>query len=334
MTQNINKSTSTLERNTKRVAELENQRELDDTEKSTLVTLFGPDYMEDIDDLEDEKDEDEEYFSQYEDEDEEDENEEEDYDDDYDEMEICSQSQSPSPPPKPQAQAPSREISQGKRPKIPISTDPLEKTCVEKDPLPAGYIFVRRGDVYITRHCRSKTKDSKRIVYLVYDSKGKRTLGIRVPKEIYHSVCSDATETASSRADAVKVRDERDLTRSRKLLLAQFPKMPPSTLDKVLQHAFLKGSGRVGRSTKRSDERKAELAIEAHIRHLHTPYEKLLEEGMDREKAREKVWDAVQEVKAAWGGQRRDGPLPSKRMKRKRRVRSSGRKATKKAKKK
>ncbi|GAD94265.1 conserved hypothetical protein [Paecilomyces variotii No. 5] len=323
MSQNVNKSTSTLE-NTKPVAELDSQRVLNDIEKkNTLVSLFGPSYLEHMDDLEDEED-DEEDFTEFEDEEDEEDN------DDKDEMEISLPSQSPAP----QAQPQSRQTSQRKRVKIPISTDPLEKTCIEQDPLPAGYMFVHRGDVYITRHCRSRTKDSKRIVYLVYDNKGKRTLGIRVPKAIYHSVRSDATATASSRADAVKVRDERDLTRSRKLLLNQFPKIPPSSLEKVLEHAFLKGSGRVGRSTKRSDERKAELAVEAHIRHLHTPYEKLLDEGMDREQARKKVWDAVQEVKAAWGGEKRDGPLPSKRMKRKRRVKSSKGKAAKKVKKK
>ncbi|KAJ9193872.1 hypothetical protein DTO164E3_7630 [Paecilomyces variotii] len=288
-----------MKRDTKPVVDLEKPRTSDDLNKDTLVNLFGPDYLEELEDLDEE--------------------------DDFEEEEEEVQTSSPSPPPQP---------SQPKRVKIPISTDPLEKTCIEKDPLPAGYIFVRRGDVYITRHCRSKTKDSKRTVYLVYDAKGKRTLGIRVPKDIYHSVRSDAVATASSRADAVKVRDERDLARSRKLLLAQFPKMPPSSLERILEHAFLKGSGRVGRSTKRSDERKAELAVEAHIRHLHTPYEELLDQGMQRDQARDRVWDAVQEVKAAWGGQRRDSPLPSKRIKRKRRTKAPGTKVAKKAKKK
>ncbi|KAJ9404340.1 hypothetical protein DTO045G8_7949 [Paecilomyces variotii] len=293
---------NTLKRDTKPVTDLEKPRTSDDLDKDTLVSLFGPDYLEELEDLD-----------------------EEDEEDDFEEEEEEVQTSSPSPPPQP---------SQPRRVKIPISTDPLEKACIEKDPLPAGYIFVRRGDVYITRHCRSKTKDSKRTVYLVYDAKGKRTLGIRVPKDIYHSVRSDAVATASSRADAVKVRDERDLARSRKLLLAQFPKMPPSSLERILEHAFLKGSGRVGRSTKRSDERKAELAVEAHIRHLHTPYEELLDEGMQRDQARDRVWDAVQEVKAAWGGQRRDSPLPSKRIKRKRRTKAPGTKVAKKAKRK
>jgi hypothetical protein len=109
--------------------------------------------------------------------------------------------------------------------------------------------------------------------------------------------------------------------------------MPPSSLEKILEHAFLKGLGRVGRSTTRSDERKAELAVEAHIRHLHTKYEELLDSGIERDQARDKVWDAVQDVKAAWGGKRRESPLPTKRTKRKKRIKTSRGKVTKKAKK-
>lgn len=71
---------------------------------------------------------------------------------------------------------------------IPVSDDPLEKVClscinveehstkhgtqniVEQVPMPDGYILVPKGDVYITRHCRSKTKESEQIVYVVYVS--------------------------------------------------------------------------------------------------------------------------------------------------------------------
>lgn len=34
--------------------------------------------------------------------------------------------------------------------------------------MPDGYVLVPKGDVYITRHCRSKTKESDQIVYVVY----------------------------------------------------------------------------------------------------------------------------------------------------------------------
>ncbi|KAK4868434.1 hypothetical protein LT330_007156 [Penicillium expansum] len=185
---------------------------------------------------------------------------------------------------------------------IPVSDDPLEKNIVEQVPLPNGYVLVPKGDVYITRHCRSKTKESERIVYVVYNRTGKRTLGIRVPKEIYTEVLESAAETKESRANAVQVRDARDLSKSRELLKNEFPLMPKESLKIVLEHAFLKGSGRVGRTAMISDEKKTLLAVEAHIRHVHTPYEKLLEEGVSRKDAREQVWSTIQAVERAWQG--------------------------------
>lgn len=44
------------------------------------------------------------------------------------------------------------------------------QNCVERQPLPAGYVFVPKGDVYITRHCRSQTKEAQQVVYVVYVS--------------------------------------------------------------------------------------------------------------------------------------------------------------------
>lgn len=78
--------------------------------------------------------------------------------------------------------------------------------------------------------------------------------------------------------------------------------MPPATLDIVMDHAFLKGSGRVGRTGMTTDKRKASLAVEAHIRHTHTPYDSLLDGGMERSDARKKVWPTVKAIKKSWEG--------------------------------
>ncbi|KAF9887393.1 hypothetical protein FE257_010248 [Aspergillus nanangensis] len=185
---------------------------------------------------------------------------------------------------------------------LPPSSDPLERNCFERQPMPDGYVFVPRGDVYITRHCRVKTKESQRMVYLVYDKSGKRTSGIRVPSEIYDSVLVSAAETAGSRASAVQHRDQRELAQSRALLRTQFPLMPEPDLDQILSHAFHKGSGRVGRTTQKTDAQKASLAVEAHIRHTHTPYETMLDAGVDRVDARKAVWDSIKAIKSTWEG--------------------------------
>ena len=46
------------------------------------------------------------------------------------------------------------------------------------------------------------------------------------------------------------------------------------------------------------------LSAVAHIRHRHTDYDELLEEGYDREAARHFVLDRTNEVLARWGGRR------------------------------
>lgn len=123
-----------------------------------------------------------------------------------------------------------------------------------------------------------------------------------MPEEIYTEVLESAAATKETRASAVQMRDAKDLSKSRELLKTEFPLMPKETLKIVLEHAFLKGSGRVGRTAMISDEKKTLLAVEAHIRHVHTPYEKLLEEGVSRKHAREQVWSTIQAVERAWQG--------------------------------
>ncbi|KAJ5286605.1 hypothetical protein N7478_002291 [Penicillium angulare] len=196
---------------------------------------------------------------------------------------------------------------------LPPSDDPLEENIFEREPMPQGYVFVPKGSVYITRHCRSNTKESKKVVFVIYqcpppcidkeqDKAAKRTLGIRVPREIHENVSEQEALTSQRRSDAVDARDSKTISRARDLLLEEFPLMPRDSLKVILDHAFLKGSGRVGRTSMTTDKRKASLAVEAHIRHMHTPYESLLDDGVDRSDAREKVWPIVKAIKKTWEG--------------------------------
>ncbi|KAH8433513.1 DUF2293 domain-containing protein [Aspergillus melleus] len=185
---------------------------------------------------------------------------------------------------------------------LPPSTKPFEENCFKQMPMPEEYVFVPKGDVYVTRHCRSKTKESERTVYVVYENDGKYPLGLRVPSDIHSAVLESAAATADSRASAVKLRDEKELAHSRKILRSEFPLMPVESLDTVLDHAFCKGSGRVGRTSQIEDESKAAMAVEAHIRHTHTPYEEMLRAGTNRDVARRQVWDKVHTIMEAWQG--------------------------------
>ncbi|KAJ5226480.1 hypothetical protein N7468_007705 [Penicillium chermesinum] len=158
-----------------------------------------------------------------------------------------------------------------KRKSLPKTHDPLEQAY--------GYVFVPKGDVYITRHCRRKTKESNQVIYSVWDREGAQRIGLRVPAAVHSEVTRLAGLTARKRARAVEARDARFISQSRKLLQTHFPLMPNDTVNVILGHAFLKGSGRVGRTSTCSDRHKVHLAVEAHIRHRLTAYDALLASG-------------------------------------------------------
>ncbi|EGE85736.1 hypothetical protein BDDG_08681 [Blastomyces dermatitidis ATCC 18188] len=181
----------------------------------------------------------------------------------------------------------------------------LEAIRTESEGPPPDYVFVPKGDVYITRNCRSLSHEAKQTVYTVYNPKTQRTLGLYIPSQIHDTVTKAAANTLPARARAVAQKDARDTSKARALLRAQFPAMPAETLETVLGHAFLKGSRRVGRSGKvASEEVKVGLAVDAHIRHVHTEYERLLRDGVQREEARKRVWGAVRRVRELWEGKR------------------------------
>lgn len=125
-------------------------------------------------------------------------------------------------------------------------------------------------------------------------------IGIGVPHHIHKEVEELADVTCKARAKAVQARDAKYLSHSEDLLRTLFPMMPDETVNTILNHSFLKGSGRVGRTATTGDKRKATLAVEAHIRHKHTPYESLLAAGTDRKDAREIVWPDIQATKKKW----------------------------------
>lgn len=111
-------------------------------------------------------------------------------------------------------------------------------------------MFVPRGDPYVTRHCKSRSKDAASTVYIVYvcqfslslsllhelaltslslqDKKERDKLGIRVHKDIYKDVTKAAQQTAENRAAAVQARDVRDQRKARLVLNETFPNMSPN----------------------------------------------------------------------------------------------------------
>jgi hypothetical protein len=83
-----------------------------------------------------------------------------------------------------------------------------------------------------------------------------------------------------------------------------FPAMPKGREKAIAQHACLKYSGRVGRSSSAKDleDGAVRLAVIAHVRHTETKYDELLMQGIERADARVEIRGSVDKVLAAWQG--------------------------------
>ncbi|KAL2155776.1 hypothetical protein VTH82DRAFT_518 [Thermothelomyces myriococcoides] len=170
------------------------------------------------------------------------------------------------------------------------------------EPMPKGYRFVPKGNVYITKNCRKKTHEAGKTLYVVVDKSGK-PLGLRCPAYIHNLVMSENKASASLRAMRVRKRDAVIRENFKKALLNLFPGIPRKDLLQILNHSLKKHSRRVGRTSKVSLQDRVKLAVRAHIRHAHTEYDQLLRRGASREAAREQVWGRLNEVARSWGGQ-------------------------------
>lgn len=176
----------------------------------------------------------------------------------------------------------------------------MSEAKVPKGSLPSGYSFVPKGNVFITSNCRKMTQASGRPVYVVIDAKNHQ-IGLGVPTQVYVGVQLKEMDTRAERAANVLKRDEGIAKGFQKEILSIFPQIPSKALHNVLKIALEKGKGKVGRTGKLDAQRKARLAVWAHVRHCETDYDALLRNGVPREDARQQVEAKIKEVYKAWG---------------------------------
>jgi hypothetical protein len=88
----------------------------------------------------------------------------------------------------------------------------------------------------------------------------------------------------------------------KKEIAGLFPGCPPRDVAEIAAHTAARGSGRVGRTAagRSMDEGALTAAVAAAIRHRRTNYDELLALGLDRDAARERVRDQVEEILADW----------------------------------
>jgi hypothetical protein len=180
-------------------------------------------------------------------------------------------------------------------------------TCADLDHL----IFLPAGDAALTR--RSRKYSTLAAVVLKWSRARKRyeRQGLLVETEALEQAevecLADSEARARRRERAAERRAEVDrqyVERFSARVRELFPGCPTDREVTIAEHACLKYSGRVGRSAaaKDLDENAVRLAVLAHIRHVETPYDTLLAQGIERWDARAQVDRVVDRVLTDWAG--------------------------------
>jgi hypothetical protein len=187
-----------------------------------------------------------------------------------------------------------------------------DKTALCLDCADLGHLeFLPSGDAALTR--RASKHSAKKAVVVKWSRARKRyeRQGTLVePKAIEKAeaeCAADAPERAKRRAEAAVVREADDrayIAAFARAIRKQFPNCPPDDEKTIAAHACEKYSGRVGRSAgaKEFDPAKVRAAVVAHVRHVHTEYDRLLLGGIPRRDARDRIGERVCGILSRWGG--------------------------------
>lgn len=182
---------------------------------------------------------------------------------------------------------------------------PLCMSCADL----AHLVFLPSGDAALTR--RAGKYSGLRAVLVRFSRSRKRyeRQGILVEEP----ALARAERECLADADARERERERRAVREQRLdagyrarfaarVAELFPGCPPDAAVSIAEHACLKHSGRIGRTAaaKELDADAVELAVRAHVRHVHTRYDELLGDGLDRHAARSAVADQVDAVLRKW----------------------------------
>lgn len=177
--------------------------------------------------------------------------------------------------------------------------------CADLDHL----VFLPSGDAAMTRRAKKASRLSAVVVRWSRSRRRYERQGILAEVEAVvraeQECLSDAELRARRRERDVARRadeDERFDANFAAAISTLFPGCPTDRAEKIARHAAVRGSGRVGRSAagRALDPDAVRLAVAAAVRHLDTDYDELLMSGVDRETARGRVRERVNDVLSVW----------------------------------
>ncbi|NUM55709.1 MAG: DUF2293 domain-containing protein [Candidatus Hydrogenedentes bacterium] len=184
---------------------------------------------------------------------------------------------------------------------------PLCMACADLDRL----VYLPRGNVALTRRAR-KYSPLSAVVVRFSRSRGRyERQGVLVEPEALaraeQECLGDEAQRLAARERAAVLREKADakyVAAFADQIAARYPGCPRGEAETIAEHACEKYSGRVGRSAaaKEFDPAMIDLAVKAHVRHVHTKYDRLLAKGWDRSDARAEVASDVLAVLLRWEG--------------------------------
>ncbi|GAA3494263.1 hypothetical protein GCM10019016_013620 [Streptomyces prasinosporus] len=170
-------------------------------------------------------------------------------------------------------------------------------------------VFLPRGDTALTRRAREESGLSAVVVRFNRRRGRYERQGVLVEEE----ALARAERRCLADAEARRLRRARDARRRAagdarfaEAFAAEirrlFPGCPAERARAVAAHASVRGSRRVGRSAagRALSEGAVTSAVAASVRHLDTPYDRLLMSGVPRNEARRRIAAAVEAVLAGW----------------------------------
>lgn len=188
------------------------------------------------------------------------------------------------------------------------SERPLCLACADLDHL----VFLPSGDAALTR--RSSKYSKLRAVVVRFSRARKRyeRQGLLVEESALERAERECLDDSEARALARERAAERRETLDAQFAVTfteeicrHYPGCPPKEAESIATRACERYSGRVGRSAAatRFEIEAIGLAVQAHVRHVHTEYDELLCKGVSQEEARAAVRTSVDQVLRSWSAQ-------------------------------
>ena len=177
--------------------------------------------------------------------------------------------------------------------------------CADLDHL----VFLSSGNTALTRRAHRDSILSAIVLKWSQHRKRYERQGILVEEKALEQAekeCLADDEIRARRREREAERraesDRQYINQFAKRIQELFPLCPPGREVVIAEHACLKYSNRIGRTAtaKGLEESAIRLAVIAHIRHVETPYDKLLAAGHDRGEARDRVKGKVSEILITW----------------------------------